>query len=354
MPMGYQGYAKVSTGGDATTDYLILGTCDLSQSIELMPQSGVWGAGWYNASDSHHYSDGNLTYSGSISTELHATTTFWNLVRGWAIEQRAYSRSVSLSPDGVKIYSFISNQTPGDPNTFDNTGVWCDGADFGASPGGNISCSMNVKALYKTFSDTGEGGYLDNRGGVTTGAVFAVTTPLNPDSNNISPIPYWKSNAELLRGTYPQTVAPQTDLEVTDWQANVANNSTELYTCSGSRAARAVLMGPISSGGSITLYHPLTVFDPILGGEAIHGVVGTGTEDVPFLNANNTRFLVTITTTGASTVTIELPAVVINSDDGVATKDSSSVTTRALGIEGYGGRVYGGSVLPPCIMSEAT
>lgn len=322
--------------------------------LEPIYSSAVWGAGWYNAATTSHYADGALRYEGSIDVDMQATTEFWNEIRDWAIEYRAYSKSLDISPDGVKIYKFTSNQTQGDPNTFDNSGAWVSSLSFSTSEGSFVTSSVGVVALSRDFADTGKNGYLDNRDGVTTAAELNATYPLNPSSLNISLIPFWRTNAEFLYGaSYPQTLPPQTGLETVEWSVDLSNNQVVLYTCDGTREATAVLMGAIDVSGSVTLYHPQTVFDPILGGSVAHGIVGTGTEELPFLTAEKTRMLITIQTGVATSVTIELPAIVVETDD-YGIRGQSDVTNRGFSIKGLGGRTSGTTILPPMLMSLAT
>ena len=358
MSMGYQGYAKIvpPTG----TPILLLATgASVNLVLEPIYSSAVWGAGWYNAATTTHYADGALRYEGNIDIDMQATTDFWNTVKDWAIDWRAYSKSLDISPDGVKIYRFTSNQTQGDPTSFDNSGAWATSLSFSTSEGSFVTSSIGIVGLSRTFADTGQDGYVANRTGVTTAAEMDATFPLNPSSLNISPIPFWRTNAQFLYdagGTYPGPFGagspPQTGLECVEWSVELGNNQVVLYTCDGTREATAVLMGAIDVTSSVTLYHPQTVFDPILGGSASHGIVGTGTEENPFLTAQKTRFLVEIITGVATSVHVELPAIVVESDD-YGLKGQSDVTNRGFSMKGLGGRTYGGEILPPMMMETA-
>lgn len=358
MAMGYQGYAKVVPS--AGTPLLLLATgASVNLVLEPIYSSAVWGAGWYNAATTTHYADGALRYEGSIDIDMQATSDFWNMVKDWAIDWRAYSKSLDISPDGVKIYQFTSNQVQGDPNSFDNSGAWVSSLSFSTSEGSFVTSSIGVVALNRTFADAGPDGYLDNRDGVTTAAEMDATNPLNPNSLNISPIPFWRTNAQFLYdagaaypGPFGAGSPPQTGMETVEWSVDLSNNQVVLYTCNGSRQATAVLMGAIDVSGSVTLYHPQTVFDPILGGSPTHGVVGTGTEENPFLTAEKTRFLVEIETGPATSLSIELPAVVVESDD-YGLRGQSDVTNRGFSMKGLGGRTSGGVILPPMMMETA-
>lgn len=354
MPMGYQGYAKLTPSVGETPILLLTSGASVNMTIQPIMSSAVWGAGWYNAAQTTHYADGGLTYEGSIEIDLQATQTTWNALRDWAIEYRAYSKTLEICPDGVKTYTFTSNQDQTDSTTYDNSGAWCTSLSFSTSEGSFVTSSVGVIALDRTLGNTGQEDYISNRTGVTSAAEMTALNPLNPDGSNTSPIPFWQTNAELLydaAGTYPMTNPPQTNLETVDWSVDVGNNHVLLYTCSGSREATALLMGPITASGNVTLYHPETVFDPIFG-DTEFGVADIGTEESPFLTAETTMFKVTIGRGTATDTTIILPAVMVNSDD-YGLKDAGSITNRAFGLEGLGGRVSSGNILPPCVMSSA-
>lgn len=126
----------------------------------------------------------------------------------------------------------------------------------------------------------------------------------------------------------------------------MSQNQVILYTCSGSRLPQALLQGPMDVTGSVVLYNANGVFDPILGPSH------TGTLTAPYLYAENTWFRVDIATGGVNPdVHIELPAVVVESDDYSIT-DQGSVTNRTFSIKGLGGRCYSSVTLPPCILSD--
>jgi hypothetical protein len=97
--------------------------------------------------------------------------------------------------------------------------------------------------------------------------------------------------------------------------------------------------------GSVTLYNPAGVFDPILGPDH------SGTITTPYLYAENTWFVAEITRPSGS-VYICLPAVLVNSDD-YGIPGQSDVVNRTFGMAGLGGRCNGTLVMPPCILSNS-
>jgi len=370
MAMGYMGFAKFyqqSSGGTPSSPILLLATgASVNLTLEPINSTAVWGAGWYNAASTSHYADGALRYEGTIDVELQGTNELWNFVRDWAIEYRAFPMSGEISPDGRRVYAFhasgdyvIGNHNE---NSFTNNGMYCTSLGMTTSEGSFVTASIGAVGLHRVMTLTGKK-YILNRTGITTCSELATTFPLNPSSSNISPIPFWRTNANLLDlGVTSYPVYPsytpfsggsvfQADLETVDWSVDVTNNQVILYTCDGDREATAVLMGTMDVTGSVTLFSEEGVFDPIL------GPTGTeGTESNPYLYAQRTIFRIEIQRSPASVnpVFIELPAVMVESDD-YGLKGQNDVTNRGFSIRGLGGRCDGGGTLyPPCLMSQAT
>jgi hypothetical protein len=362
MGMGYQGYAKFYGTGPAVAEsaMVVLATgASVNLVLEPIFSTAVWGAGWYNAADAAHYADNALRYEGNIDVELQmgANGMFWDYLASFIVASRAYPRSLEISPDGAHVYKYL---TSGGYNVnYDNYGCWCRSANFSTSEGSFVTCSLGVVAIFRTESDPIGGSnysnysYILQKTGVTAGNCtnLANTNPLNPAGGNVDPIPYWKTNAQLSVGSYPgafgATVLPQSGLETVEWSVDITNNEKILYTCSGSRLPRAVLMGPMSVSGNVTLYNPLGVFDPIIGPN------GTGTLTAPYAYAENTWFQIGIQKPAATpgTVYIEIPAAVIESDDYSIT-GADAVTNRSFSIKGLGGRCDSTTTLPPCIISD--
>lgn len=371
MAMGYMGYAKLyMQGGSPPSNPILLLATGASVNLTLEPiySSAIWGAGWYNAATTTHYADGPIRYEGSIDIELQGTNNLWNLVRDWGIEYRAYPLSGDLSPDGRRVYSFHAAGTPYSipgnhpADTFTNNGLYCTSLGFATSEGSFVTTSIGALGLHRVQTNVGKK-YIENRAGITTASEFAQTFPLNPCSSNVSPIPFWRTNANLLDlgdcVAYPYPTYPpytpftggslfQSDLETVEWSVDLSNNQVLLYTCDGDREATAVLMGAMDASASVTLFSPSGVFDPIVGD-------GTqGTETNPYLYAQRTIFRVEIQRSPASAnpVYLEMPAVVVESDD-YGLKGQSDVTNRGFSMKGLGGRISGGQILPPLLMNQA-
>jgi hypothetical protein len=357
MGMGYQGFVKFYTSGPATGPIVIL-TNSASVNLVLEPiySNSVWGAGWYNAADTAHYADNAIRFEGSIDFELQGSADVWDLMADWIINDRAYPRSVDISPDGARVYQYRT--TGGYNANYDLNGMWNTSAAFSTSEGSFVTVSAGAIALDRAEADPDGGtdfsafSYINQKFGVVTDdcTEFALTNPLNPSGNNVDPIPYWQTNAELLRGTYsaPFTggAVPQAGLETVEWSADVTQNQVVLYTANGNRLPTALLQGPMSVSGSVVLYNEDSVFDPIFGPSGGFDLTN------PFMVAENTWFRVTINR-GPNNIYIELPAVVIESDDyGIPGQDA--VTNRTFNIKGLGGRCNGTTTMPPFIMSNSS
>lgn len=358
MGMGYQGFARFYATGPSTGPMVMLATsASVNLVLEPLFSTAVWGAGWYNAARQAHYADNAIRYEGNIELELQMgpAGAFWNYLASFAIASRAYPRSLEISPDGARVYKYLT--TGAYNSTYDTKGAWCSSLNIQTSEGSFVTASMGIIAIFRTETDPAGGdnysnySYIDQKTGVVASscAGLSPTYPLNPGGDNVDPIPFWKTNAVLSMGTYPgafgATILPQTGLETVDWAVNIGNNYKLLYTCSGSRLPRAVLMGPMDATGSVTLFNNDGVFDPIL------GPAGEGTITSPYLYAENTWFQVSIPN-DAGTAYIELPAVVVNSDD-YSLSGADSIINRKFELTGMGGRCSGTTVLPPCIISTA-
>jgi hypothetical protein len=356
MGMGYQGFVKFYETGPATGPLVILTTgASVNLVLEPIYSTSVWGAGWYNAATTAHYADNAIRFEGSVDFELQGGDEIWDLLGDWFINERAYSRSLDISPDGARVYEYHNTNN----TTYDFNGAWCSSADFSTSEGSFVTVSAGVVALNRSETTPTGGGtysdfsYIEQKTGVVAGdcSVFADTNPLNPNGSNVNPIPYWRTNAQLLRGTYGSPFTggslPQTGLETVEWSVSLANNPVILYTCNGTRLATAVLQGPIDVTGNLVLYNEAGVFDPIFGPD------NTGSLTTPYMYAENTWFRIEIARGSDPTVYIELPAVVIESDD-YSISDQGSITNRGFSIKALGGRCNGTVTMPPMIMSDST
>lgn len=359
MGMGYQGFVKFYESGPSTGPSVLLATsASVNTVLEPIYSSAVWGAGWYNAAQQAHYADNVIRYEGNVEIEVQfgAGGKIWNFLEDWIVSYRAYPKSLEISPDGSKVYKYL---TTGDYHAnFDNKGAFNTSAGFSTSEGSFLTSSLGVACLTRDESDPAGGknfskySYILQRKGVIGSdcSVFSTTNPLNVGGTSVNPIPFWRTKAQLLTGTYATPFQggslPQSGTETVEWSTDVTQNNQWLQVCNGSRLPVALLQGPMDASGNVTLYHPTGVFDPILGPDI------SGTITSPYLYAENTWFRVTISGGPSGNVFMEIPAVVIESDEySISGKDS--VVNRAFTLKGMGGRCYNNYILPPFLMSKA-
>jgi hypothetical protein len=357
MGMGYQGFVRFYETGPATTPLIVLATgASVNLILEPIYSTSVWGAGWYNAATTAHYADNAIRYEGNIDFEMQGSASVWDFMGDWFINDRAFPRSLDISPDGARVYEY---RTTGAYNAnYDRNGAWCSSASFATSESSFVTVSAGVVALFRDEVDPAGGQnfsdfrYSEQKTGVIADdcTVFDDTNPLNPSGNNVDPIPFWQTDAQLLVGTYTSPFTggtiPQTGLETVEWSVDLANNSVWLYTANGDRLPTALLQGAIDVTGSLILYNEAGVFDPIIGPN------GTGTLTNPYLFAEENWFRITIFN-GVNDIYIELPSVVVESDD-YSIAGQSDITNRTFGIKGLGGRCNGTVTMPPMIMSDNT
>ena len=355
MAMGYAGFVKFYRTPPATDEMTVLCTSSgLNLTINLITSTGVWGAGWYNAAETTHYADDAVFYEGDVSLDLQGYANFWNFIRSWCIEHRAYPVSADISPDAQRVFRYrAATKTPLDvydyTGEYGQNGLYNSTMSINTSAGSAVTCSLGAMALTRDmYNPEGTQGsysaykYIYNRGtqgvdgddwAVTQPADMDAMRPLNPNGDNIDPIPYWRTNAEVQIYTGGNwTNDFQTGLEAIDWSVSLTNNATVLYTCNGDREASAVLMGPISATADTTLYCEDGVFDPILGPDGTEGTLTS-----PYSYAANTRFVVYFNKIGANQAALFLPATAISSDD-YAVKGGTEFTTRGFSMQGFGGK----------------
>ena len=331
--------------------------------LEPIYSSAVWGAGWYNAATAAHYADAAIRYEGTVDVEMQlgAGGAIWDFLEDWIVTYRAYPKSLDISPDGSRVYQYRTAGAYHDATTFDTPpvgGAFNTSAGFSTSEGSFLTCSLGVVALYRNEVDPAGGtnfsnySYLLSRKGIIGSdcLVFSTTNPLNPSGTNLNPIPFWRTQAQLLTGTWAPFsggALPQTGTQTVEWSVDVSQGTIWLYVCNGSRLPIAALQGPMDVSGSVTLFHQNGVFDPIL------GPTGSGTLTSPYLYAENTWLRVTIATGVGTAVYLEVPAVVIEGDD-YSIPGLEAVVNRVFSIKGLGGRCYLTTVMPPFLMSNSS
>ncbi len=397
MGMGYQGFVRIfENGGTPPTNPIVLLATGASVNLILEPiySTSVWGAGWYNASTTSHYADGPIRFEGTVDIELQTNET-WEFLRQWAVDRRAFPRSLDISPDGVFLYQYHTAAAYGTPTQCSATlGAWCSSFDLSTSEGSFVTASTGITALNRNeiqlgvdnTNPSGTGNpaitYCTQQFGVVGGdyaSSFGPSNPLNPCADNVNPIPFWKTQAfiydleaertgscALDTSVMPYSVFDDTfgtplgnsgggdPHQTVEWNISLANNPVLLNTMDGSPNPSAILQGPIDVTGSVILYNASGIESPI--------DPQTGELRTP---AESTNFRIQISTDKDDTnqVYIECPAIVIESDD-YSIQGQDSITNRTYNFKGLGGRLATGvgsgslpasmadAALPPMLMSN--
>lgn len=336
MALGYSGFAQVLDGSTVIT--VLSNSAGINPELNPISSNASMGLGWKNAAQTTHYANGVITYRGSIGFDLQANGV-WALLNKWALTERVYAKAFRHSPDGTVVFDYGTGSDTGfGANTEANVkGGWCESFGITASSDSTVSCNLGVLALYR--AKTAGSGYFTNQTGFTSlGAnctQFSATNPLNPTQANTSPIPFWKTKAEILFNG----AALANDPEAIQWNVDLSNNTQVIKTCNGLTVnnygvASAVVQGPMNVSGSVELYRHSGVWDPIL--------------DNPITGAT-TSFRVTINA-GASDYVILVPAVRLTGD--AYDNSPGSPVNRRFSFEGLGGSCGAGSaVQAPMIMT---
>jgi len=287
--MGYAGYCRFASNVSPAVynlPYTVLAN-SAGLNVEYTPiySEATIGQGWFNAAMSTHYSENAIIYRGTIDFEVEDTDELWVIMRDWALDYRAYARSVDISPDGRYEYQ---HRNPGDDGsgattwlTSDRNGVWCESFSMTAAEGSNITASLGGVALERTESDlTSSYTYINNRLGLATSGHSLENLnpwppyPVNPNANNLNPIPFWRSLAVMYFDvdydeSLPRDVSGGTQVggsnsEAINWDYSIANNTMVLYSCRGAQGAAAILQGALDVTANVTIYAPEGVDDAFL------------------------------------------------------------------------------------------
>lgn len=348
MALGYSGFAQLMDGVTPVT--LLVTSCSINPELNPIISNSAVGYGWKNAADSSHYANGVRNYRGSVGFDMQGSTV-WSTINKWAITERVYARKFSHSPDGTRIYSYGSEagfKGYGEEGAETNKyGAWCDSLSLSTGTDSVVTASVGMLALTREETVTGLG-YFNNVDGYIADSCtdFGYSNPLNPTGSiNTSPIPFWKTNARILIGTYGAMTDPDPDAETVSWGVDLTNNAQTVKTCNGLSdenygVASAVVMGQISVGGNVELYKHSGVWDPV-----------NSATGYPIL-AYTTSFLVEIDAGGGTTLTVELPAVRLDSE--TYDMNLSAPTTRRFNIHAMGGRCVDNVISSPMIMTMSS
>jgi hypothetical protein len=351
MAVGYSGFAQFDDNGTKVT--LLTTSSSINTNPNPIMSQAALGYGWANAPDTSHYAEGVLVYQGGIGFDFQAIDDVWGFLRDFAIYKRAFPKSLLYSPDGTRIYNYqatVGEALNDESSPDDFTGAWCESFGLSTSADQLVTANMNVIALTRTETDNGTG-YFDNPNGYLEGAnigQFTNTQPLNPIGGddlalNTSPVPFWKTTAKLTIGGEEQA-GGTSSVQIMGWNINLSNNTQVIKTCSGQRKAMCVVCGPMAVDGSINLYAPGGVWDPV------SPLISTGYNPII---AYNSQMSIDILGDG-KTYTAALPAIMLQGDD--YPLNVGAPVSRTFNLKGLGGKVGGtygtaSTRVPPLYMS---
>jgi len=321
------GYLKIGGQNMANPCFLLCNTTGLEVQVNPIMSTAVFGSGWSNAAQVTNFADNQLTYEGPVEFDLQGNTTVWNHCKEWGITNRAYPKSVELSPDGSQVYSYTY------ANIANWDGVWCQSMSLRFAPDALSKASVTGVAIKRTstFADLQ---YFDNTNGVGT-----PQSPVNPSPRNLNPIPGWNTTAQFLNKTtslagnpilswdptYDDTEYP---IEVVDYNFDITNNTKIIRTCNGKRVPAAVLQGAQNVTGSATLYREGGVIDPVL-------MTDDGLNySSSYWFADDTMFQVDI----GGVFTVKVPYVLVTASTG-GVRGQNETSTRTINFQGVGNGV---------------
>lgn len=316
MAVGYLGYAQIADV------FLLTNSTGLNRQVNPLMSNAVWGAGWYNAASVTNYADNQQHFEGPIAFELQALPAVWNLIRDWLIEERAFSQSAVISPNGSDVYNYTKDLA--DPRS----GLWAKEASFSISAEALITVSMTSIGLKRVEVSNSQSYATQLRNNVG-----APTGPLNPSPRNLNPIPGWYAEAEVTWPNapdfYDSTTNP-TGMVLMSSNVTVSNNTFVVRGCTADVNPVAVIQGTINATGNMTLWRDGGIPDPY----AVQGVFTAETSSVVY-------------NIGGGTFAMRMPNVLLTSD-AYDVQGQNNPVTRNFGINGLGDGVN-----PPFLMDEA-
>ncbi len=314
MALGYMGYAKLDD------IFLLCNSSGINRNVSPLISQAVWGGGWYNAAKTN-FADSQQNFEGSLNFELQAFPSVWNLIADWLVEERVFSKSFSLSPNGVVEYFYTRDEADY------RSGAWCSGASFTVDANSLITVGANVIALVRqevvNYSD-----YTAVRTGPGR-----PTGPLNPTPRNLNPLPGWYAYADIDWPNAPPiwTRTNTSGFVMMNGSMNVNNNTQIIRGCTGDPNPVAVLQGQQDVDGSITLWRNGDLRDP-------YGDASTTSESS--FSAVNAKLDLVFGGTGASIQQrIRIRHLVLTSD-AFDIQAPNSPTVRTFGFTGLGDGEY--------------
>lgn len=238
--VGYRGIVKLNT-------VILLATGgNINLSHNPIFSTGVWGAGYQNASDQVAYADNYLQIEGSIACEMTAGDGF-EAVKTFAFTNRG-------NPSGTKIEIL-----PNGEHGFTGNG-WCTSLSFSASQDAVLTADMNWSSYIDGENNKIVAGTSGNSElGASAGALPMAYNGLYP---------YWAM--EVYSDADGKTKVP----DVINWSASYSSQVEFLKTCGQGTAYRDtnefpaplapdyIILGSMSAEGSYTVFKLQSEFDP--------------------------------------------------------------------------------------------
>ena len=241
--VGYRGIVKLggvtllATGGQVNINH------------EPIFSSGVWGAGYMNASDNVAYADNYLRLEGSFDFELTAGEGYTQ-VKTFAFTNRG-------SETGTAIVIL-----PNGEHGFEGIG-WCSSLGFDASEGGVVTCNCG----FSSYIDSAEAGSNKITTGNSTNTETGASEGTLPFVYN-GLYPYWATS--IKKGGVLLT-------DITAWSASYTSEIVPLKCCGKNTGAQGtaaydtagaplgpdyILIGSMSADGSYTVFKLQGDFEP--------------------------------------------------------------------------------------------
>lgn len=243
--IGYSGVVKLggsqvlATGGNVSVQHTPLYT------------SGVWGAGWYNATEKITFAPNYVTLSSSVNYQL--TNGITSTLEDWAFKARNVPKTVTIYPNGIAGYE---------------GSAYCTGCSFSCSQdaivSGDISLkSGDVKSKIKSNGSNGSSNTMTASNSTGSGSLSTVS------DDYMCVYPFWATAVYFStasnntdRSTPTSTGTLQAD--TLDWNASYTSDLVFVMTCCGKKdsggssgeviEAKYCCLGTMQASGSVTLF----------------------------------------------------------------------------------------------------
>lgn len=276
--IGYMGVVKLddptSSSSNTSSSFTIPDTATAlmatggSLTVQQSPifSSGVWGAGWYVASQQIAYAPNYITTSGSVNYQLTKGKAFDKL-QNFAFEARNKGAMIYILPNGKAGYYGKA---------------WCQGCSFSASQDAIVSGDFNFKTgnVQNCINTASwENATADDKDSEVGKGSANINQDFGPNYLNV--YPFWASGVCLkqsMKDGKPDYNRPDANESVSwsegkrediiDWNASYTSQVVLVATCSNydsvetSKQAKYCALGTMSADGSFTIFKVAEDLDP--------------------------------------------------------------------------------------------